>query len=118
MHIEHFRWRLVQGEIAPLAVFTILGSTDPTQEKGIYCIGISVSPTQLSWGVWPALTPSTKTVLLSNESLIPAKFVVHTVFPLYLTLVTFEPLSFRLMRKPSSQWTQSPLSPPQERSRN
>lgn len=69
---------LVQGEIAALAVFTILGSADPPLEVSIYCIGegpvISVSPTQLSWGVWPVLTPSTKTVLLSNESLIPAEF--------------------------------------------
>ena len=50
VHIELFRWRLVQGEIAPLAVFTILGSASPPQEVSIYCIGISVSPTQLSWG--------------------------------------------------------------------
>ena len=77
----------MQGEIAALAVFTILGSADPPLEVGIYCIGegpvISVNPTHLSWGVWPVLTPNTKTVLLSNESLIPAEFECSFVSGLY-----------------------------------
>ena len=68
----------VQGEITMVVVFNILGSTEPPLEVGIYCIGegpvINVTPAQLNWGVCPVLTPISKTITLSNESLIPAEF--------------------------------------------
>lgn len=68
----------VQGEITSVAVFNILGSTDPPLEVGVYCIGegpvISITPNELNWGVCPVLEPIGKVVTLSNESLIPAEF--------------------------------------------
>ncbi len=68
----------VQGEITSVAVFNILGSTEPPLEVGVCCIGegpvISVTPNEISWGVCPVLQPIGKAVELSNESLIPAEF--------------------------------------------
>lgn len=68
----------VQGEIMASCLIDILGSTGPQLEVGIYCIGegpvLNVTPDCLQWGVCPVLTPIIKTVLLSNESLIPAEF--------------------------------------------
>ena len=74
LHIE----TQTQGEIMTSALIDIFGSTEPQLEVGICCIGegpvINVSPESLHWGVCPVLTPIVKTVLLSNESLIPAEF--------------------------------------------
>jgi len=88
----------VQGEITALAVFTILGSADPPLEVSISCIGegpvISVSPTQLDWGVCPVLSPISKTVLLSNESLIPAEFECALVRSCFSLRVYKRPLTF------------------------
>ena len=68
----------MQGEIGTSAIVNIVGSTDPPLEVGIYCIGegpvISVTPNELQWGVCPVLKPIRKTVMISNESLIPAEF--------------------------------------------
>ena len=68
----------VQGEIMSTAVFQILGSLDQPLEVAIRCVGegpvINVSPDQLHWGRYPVLTPSSKMVLLQNESLIQADF--------------------------------------------
>ena len=68
----------VQGEIMASCLIDILGSTGPQLEVGIYCIGegpvLNVTPDCLQWDVCPVLTPIIKTVLLSNESLIPAEF--------------------------------------------
>ena len=68
----------VQGEIALPALFNIVGSVDSPLDVGIYCIGegpvIFVTPDELQWGVCPVLKPISKTVRLSNESLIPAEF--------------------------------------------
>ena len=70
------------GELATNVVFDILGSADPPLEVVVRCIGegpvISVSPSQLDWGLCPVLTPVPKTLLLRNESSIPAEF--ETVF--------------------------------------
>ena len=110
----------MQGEITALAVFTILGSADPPLEVSIYCIGegpvISVSPNQLDWGVCPVLSPISKTVLLSNESLIPAEFECALVRSYFNARVYKRPLTlpptphFRLVRRPSSQWNLFPPS--------
>lgn len=68
----------VQGEIVASCCLSILGSTDPQLEVGLYCIGegpvLDVSPDCLQWGVCPVLTTITKSVWLSNQSLISAEF--------------------------------------------
>ena len=68
----------IQGEIAMPALFNVIGSADSPLEVGLYCIGegpvIFVTPQELHWGVCPVLTPISKMVRLSNESLIPAEF--------------------------------------------
>ena len=68
----------VQGEIMLPAFFNIIGSSEPPLEVGLYCIGegpvVYVTPDELHWGVCPVLTPISKMVRLSNESLIPAEF--------------------------------------------
>lgn len=60
------------------AFFNIIGSSDPPLEVALYCIGegpvVYVTPDELHWGVCPVLTPISKMVRLSNESLIPAEF--------------------------------------------
>lgn len=67
----------LQGEIVAKVAFAILGNTDFSLDVGIYCIGegpvISFTPSDLNWGVCPVLTPLTKTVMLCNETLIPAE---------------------------------------------
>ncbi len=67
-----------QGEIKTSALINILGSTDPQLEVAIACIGegpvVNVRPGSLEWGVCPVLYPITKSVMLSNQSLIPAEF--------------------------------------------
>lgn len=49
------------------------------------CIGegpvIHVMPLDMDWRQTPVLTDTPKTVRLSNESLIPAKFTAHMVSP-------------------------------------
>ena len=68
----------LQAEVTLVALFDVLGSVEPPVEVGIYCIGegpvISVVPDELSWGMCPVLKPLSKSVTLSNESLIPAEF--------------------------------------------
>ena len=70
------------GELVTGVVFDILGSSDPPLEVVVRCIGegpvISVSPSQLDWGVCLVLTPVPKALLLRNESSICAEF--ETVF--------------------------------------
>jgi hydrocephalus-inducing protein len=51
----------------------------------IACIGegpvVHISPQSLDWGIIPVLTDKPMTLVLSNESLIPAKFTAHMVRP-------------------------------------
>ncbi len=67
-----------QGEIITTALIDILGGTDPQLEVAICCIGegpvINVRPDSLEWGICPVLSDITKTIMLSNESIIPAEF--------------------------------------------
>ena len=80
----------VVGEIVTPAVFKILGSPVDPLEVTIHCVGegpvINVSSTELHWGRQPVLTPLSKTVCLSNESLIPAEFECVLVSHSILTL--------------------------------
>ncbi len=52
-----------------------------TQPVHISCVGegpvVHIMPLDLDWGQLPVLEPVSKTVRLSNESLIPAKFTAH-----------------------------------------
>ena len=51
------------------------------------CIGegpvVHISPSSLNWGPIEVLTPNTKTVTISNESLIPADFITQMVSLLF-----------------------------------
>lgn len=53
----------------------------------IACIGegpvVHVMPLELDWGVVPVLQDKPKKILLSNESLIPARFTAHMVSIIY-----------------------------------
>ena len=53
------------------------------QSVHVACIGegpvVHVLPLELDWGVVPVLHNKPKTILLSNESLIPARFTAHMV---------------------------------------
>ncbi|XP_052816168.1 hydrocephalus-inducing protein homolog isoform X2 [Mya arenaria] len=71
-----------QDVLAHIAVF---GSPDPYMSVHVACIGegpvVHVMPLELDWGVVPVLQDKPKTILLSNESLIPARFTAHMVRP-------------------------------------
>ena len=58
-------------------MFQVLGHPEPLKVV-VCCVGegpvINVSPGELDWGRCPVLTPYSKSVLLRNESLIPAHF--------------------------------------------
>uniref|UniRef100_H2YKD6 Uncharacterized protein n=1 Tax=Ciona savignyi TaxID=51511 RepID=H2YKD6_CIOSA len=64
------------------AQFSIFGSPDPPLPLQITCIGegpvVHILPESINWGATEVLTP-TKTVELSNESLIPADFIAQMV---------------------------------------
>ena len=66
-----------QGEITSSVVISILGSPDPPLRAEINCVGegpvISVTPSELDWGVHPVLTSIAKKITLVNESLISAE---------------------------------------------
>ncbi|KAL5021171.1 hypothetical protein ScPMuIL_000326 [Solemya velum] len=68
-----------------IAFFSIFGSPDPPLPVQLMCIGegpvVHIQPMDLDWGLVPVLTNTPKTILLSNESLIPAKFTAHMVRP-------------------------------------
>ncbi|KAL3860158.1 hypothetical protein ACJMK2_010318 [Sinanodonta woodiana] len=68
-----------------VAYISIFGSPDPPLPVHITCIGegpvVHIMPPELDWGVIPVLTDKPKKILLSNESLIPAKFTAHMVRP-------------------------------------
>lgn len=42
---------------------------------------VHVMPLEMDWGTIPVLVDAPRTVRLSNESLIPAKFTAHMVRP-------------------------------------
>lgn len=53
------------------------------QQVQLMCVGegpvVHVDPEELDWGQTPVLSDLTKSVILSNESLIPAPFVCAMV---------------------------------------
>lgn len=53
------------------------------QSVHVACVGegpvVHVMPQDLDWGVVPVLQDKPKKILLSNESLIPARFTAHMV---------------------------------------
>ncbi|XP_070194710.1 hydrocephalus-inducing protein homolog isoform X4 [Littorina saxatilis] len=63
----------------------IFGSTDPPLHVHVACIGegpvVHMCPEKLDWATIPVLVDSPQTIVLSNESLIPAKFTAHMVRP-------------------------------------
>ncbi|XP_052230840.1 hydrocephalus-inducing protein-like isoform X4 [Dreissena polymorpha] len=71
-----------QDVVASIAIF---GSPDPPLSVHVACIGegpvVHVMPLELDWGTVPVLQDKCKKILLSNESLIPAKFTAHMVRP-------------------------------------
>ncbi|CAH1779299.1 unnamed protein product [Owenia fusiformis] len=72
-------------ELGVTAYFGIFGSSEAPLPVHLSCIGegpvVHVMPLNLDWGQIPVLTEVSKTLLLSNESLIPAKFTSHMVRP-------------------------------------
>ncbi len=68
----------LQGAISFVVPVNILNSPDTVIPVGVTCIGegpvVYVTPDSHKWGVCPVLTPITKTVTLTNQSVIPAKF--------------------------------------------
>ncbi|XP_053402100.1 hydrocephalus-inducing protein homolog isoform X11 [Mercenaria mercenaria] len=68
-----------------VAHVSIFGSPDPPMPVHIACIGegpvVHVMPLDLDWNVIPVLQDKPKKILLSNESLIPARFTAHMVRP-------------------------------------
>ena len=67
----------LQGEISMNVPVRILHAVEDVTPV-ISCIGegpvVYVKPNRLNWGVCPVLTPILKTVTVSNQSIIPAKF--------------------------------------------
>uniref|UniRef100_H2XZ27 Hydin adenylate kinase-like domain-containing protein n=1 Tax=Ciona intestinalis TaxID=7719 RepID=H2XZ27_CIOIN len=63
------------------AYFSIFGSPEPPLVCFLSCIGegpvVHITPESMNWGQTEVLTPSVKTVELSNESLIPADFIAQ-----------------------------------------
>ena len=53
------------------------------QSVHVACVGegpvVHIMPDELDWGVVPVLQDKPKKILLSNESLIPARFTAHMV---------------------------------------
>lgn len=66
------------GRQSTPVVIHINGSSEPPLETKVSLIGegpvISVSPSQLDWGLVQVLTPISKTITLTNESAIRAEF--------------------------------------------
>lgn len=63
----------------------IFGSQDPPLHVHISCIGegpvVHMTPQKLDWGTIPVLTDMPEKIVLSNESLIPAKFTANMLRP-------------------------------------
>ncbi|XP_055892829.1 hydrocephalus-inducing protein homolog isoform X5 [Biomphalaria glabrata] len=63
----------------------IFGSPNPPMIVHVICVGegpvVHVDPMQIDWGDTPVLVDVTRTILLSNESFIPASFTAHMVRP-------------------------------------
>ena len=61
------------------------------QAVHVMCVGegpvVNVNPLALDWGDVPVLTDLEKTIVLSNESFIPAKFTAHMVKMLQKNLI-------------------------------
>ena len=53
------------------------------QHAHVTCIGegpvVQMTPSKLDWGTIPVLLDSPQSIILSNESLIPAKYTAHMV---------------------------------------
>ena len=61
----------------------------------IACVGegpvVHIMPLELEWGTVPVLQDKPKKILLSNESLIPAKFTAHMVRECIFCIYIHEP---------------------------
>ncbi|PIK52781.1 putative hydrocephalus-inducing protein-like [Apostichopus japonicus] len=72
-------------EIDTLAEFSIFGSIQPPLQVQLMCVGegpvVHVDPVELDWGQTPVLSDLSKSVVLSNESLIPAPFICAMMRP-------------------------------------
>ena len=68
----------IQGAISMNVPIRIIHAGDDPMFVGVTCVGegpvVFVSPSKLSWGVCPVLTPISKVVMVANQSVIPAKF--------------------------------------------
>lgn len=67
----------VQGEMSLCVPITIANSATSLSVE-LMCIGegpvVCVTPNMLKWGVCPVLTPISKEIVLTNQSVIPAEF--------------------------------------------
>ncbi|XP_033116735.1 hydrocephalus-inducing protein homolog isoform X2 [Anneissia japonica] len=72
-------------ELEAVAEFSIFGSSELPLQVQLICIGegpvVHVTPHEIDWGQTQVLTDVTRTVELSNESLIPAEFTCSLVRP-------------------------------------
>ncbi|KAK6174452.1 hypothetical protein SNE40_017727 [Patella caerulea] len=63
------------------AYISIFGSSDMPMPVQLTCVGegpvVHVRPDIVDWGVIPVLKPCERTIMLSNESLIPANFTAY-----------------------------------------
>ncbi|XP_025115052.1 hydrocephalus-inducing protein-like isoform X4 [Pomacea canaliculata] len=63
----------------------IFGSQEPPMHVHVTCIGegpvVQITPPKVDWGTIKVLVDNTKKLLLSNESLIPAKFTAQMLRP-------------------------------------
>lgn len=73
----------LQGEISVSAPIKILHSTEPPLEVTLRCTGegpvVYVTPYHVEFGPCPVLTHISKTVTVSNQSIIPAEFACTLV---------------------------------------
>ncbi|XP_074644164.1 hydrocephalus-inducing protein homolog [Tubulanus polymorphus] len=72
-------------ELDVMSHVQIFGSPEPPMAVHISCIGegpvVHITPENLDWGVIPVLADTPQTIVLSNESLIAAKFTAHMLRP-------------------------------------
>ena len=63
------------------------------QHVHVTCIGegpvVHMTPSKLDWGTIPVLFDSPQSIVLSNESLIPAKYTAHMVSMLMVCVCVY-----------------------------
>ncbi|XP_069510876.1 hydrocephalus-inducing protein homolog [Ambystoma mexicanum] len=73
----------VTGELDIKARIAIFGRKEPSLEVRLQCIGegpvVHVSPDEMDFGGIPVLTDVSRTLILSNQSFIPARFLAKMV---------------------------------------